>query len=163
MKVPWRKVFSWHCNACGKCCSEYRVRLSAYEYLKLKETGFVEEKNGRFFIRKIRGSCPFQIDRLCILQDKLKPFACKIYPFSVYKRGEEDALFEYEKEEYYVYVDVFCPNLKLRRESGENYSIRALVEEAVKLYLGEVAQPKKLTADLKVSELQQHRLHRAKV
>jgi len=100
MHVPWRRVASWHCNACGMCCRVYTPRLTAYEYLKLRNTGFVVEKAGRFYIRKIGGICPFQSGRLCSLQRDLKPTSCKTFPFVVRKRGEEDALFELDGEEF---------------------------------------------------------------
>lgn len=136
MHVPWRRVSSWHCDACGVCCKAYRVRLSAYEFLKLKNTGFVEEKAGRFFIKKING-CPFQQGRLCSLQQRLKPTACRLYPFIVRKKGCEEAIFEYHGEEYYIYVDVFCRNIKLRQSLGVSKSLIPLLEEAVKIYRGE--------------------------
>ncbi len=132
MKVAWRRVASWHCSACGVCCRHYRVRLSAYEYLKLKWTGFVEEKNGRFYIRKVNGRCPFQIDSLCSLQKTVKPLACKLYPFSVYTKGNDEAAFEYDGEEYYVYVDTFCPNVRVSK--GRSERITEMVREAVMLF-----------------------------
>ena len=109
------------------------MRLSFYEYLKLKHTGFVEEKVGRYYIKKIKNTCPFQIGNLCSLQGKTKPLACKLYPFVVLKRGDEKALYEYNNEEFYVYVEVGCPNLKLGRS---NKKIESLVKEAVQLFLG---------------------------
>jgi hypothetical protein len=123
------------------CCKEYKVRLTAYEYLKLKWTGFVEEKNGRFYIRKINGRCPFQLDKLCTLQNRMKPLACKLYPFVVLGKGDEEALYEYAGEEYYVYVEVFCPNLKLRKRGEKNLTrspkIMEMVREAISLYRNE--------------------------
>ena len=134
MKVPWRYVSSWYCTACGKCCREYKVRISFYEYLKLKHTGFVEEKVGRYYIKKINNRCPFQIGNLCSLQGESKPLACKLYPFVVLKKGDEKALYEYKNEEFYVYVELGCPNLKLSSKELEN--IEYLVKEAVELFLG---------------------------
>lgn len=133
MKVPWRSVSSWYCSACGECCKGYKVRLSFYEYLKLKHTGFVEEKVGRYYIRKINNTCPFQIGNLCSLQGETKPLACKLYPFVVLKRGNDKALYEYNNEEFYVYVELGCPNLKLGKS---NKKIEVLVREAIQLFLG---------------------------
>ncbi|MCS7122262.1 MAG: YkgJ family cysteine cluster protein [Archaeoglobaceae archaeon] len=162
MQVPWKKVASWHCTACGRCCYEYKINLRLYEYLKLKATGFVEEKFGKFYIKKIDGKCPFQVQNLCILQ-KNKPFACKIYPFRIFRKGKEEALFEFNGEEFYVYVDVFCKNVLLKNDLKASKLMIPLVEEAVKLYAGEISTPKNLTANLESLKLQQHHLRRVKV
>lgn len=109
------------------------MRLSFYEYLKLKHTGFIEEKVGRYYIRKVGNNCPFQIGNLCSLQGEAKPIACKLYPFVVLKKGNEKALYEYNNEEFYVYVELGCPNLKLGRA---NDKIEMLIGEAIQLFLG---------------------------
>ncbi|MCS7144975.1 MAG: YkgJ family cysteine cluster protein [Archaeoglobaceae archaeon] len=145
MHVPWRFVASWHCNACGNCCKEYRVRLRAYEYLKLRNTGFIEEKAGRFYIKKIGKLCPFQKGNLCSLGN-LKPLACKLYPFSVLEKGEETALFEFNGEEFFVYVDDFCKNLKLKRDLNPSLEIVKEIEEAIELALGKRFELNLLTA-----------------
>lgn len=148
MWVPWRRVSSWHCTACGKCCYKYEVGLTFYEYLKLKNTRFVEERAGKFYIKKINDKCPFQMGTLCSLQDK-KPIACKLYPFTVRRKGEELALFEYKGEEFYIYVNTFCSNVILGK--AEKY-MEMLVREAVQLYLGERNLPELITASLKISK-----------
>ncbi len=159
MKVPWRRVASWHCTACGKCCRAYRVKLSAYEYLKLRHTGFVEERNGRFYIRKIDGRCPFQLGNLCMLQDSLKPMACRLFPFSIRERGDEAALFEYGGEEYYIYVDTFCPNVKLKEDARPSKTMIPLLVEVVRLHRREVSKPSLLTADLGIRVPQRRHRH----
>lgn len=133
MLVPWRRVASWHCEACGKCCMEYKPRLTFYEFLKLRNTGMVVEKGGRYYIRKIGRRCPFQTGTLCRLQDRLKPLSCRLFPFSVRRRGEESALFEYMGEELFVYVDTFCRNVRLGI-AGKN--IEELVRDAVSIAYG---------------------------
>ncbi len=155
MRVPWRRVASWHCDACGKCCEAYRVKLTAYEYLKLKHTGFVEEKLGKFYIRKIGNKCPFQVGNLCILQNKLKPIACRLFPFSIRKEGKKDALVEYKGEDYYVYVDTFCPNVKLKKDSIPSKEMVPLVIEAIKMHLGEIQGVNLLTARGRETEVLQ--------
>ena len=146
MLVPWRRVRYWQCSACGRCCREYRVPLRFYEYLKLKPTGFVEERRGKFYIRKIGGRCPFQHGNLCLLQGELKPTACKLYPFSIRRKGDELSEFEYGDEVFYVYVDVStCPNVVLGK-AGEG--MRRLVEEAVQIYVGERRRMELMTANL---------------
>ncbi len=154
MLVPWRRVASWHCSACGVCCRVYKPRLTAYEYLKLRNTGFVEEKMGRFYIRKINGKCPFQHGNLCRLQHSMKPLACRIFPFRVYTRGDDAAFFGLHGEEYYVYADPFCPNLKVKSDTREVREIYEMVREAVMLFTGRgnfkllTAQPTPETAGL---------------
>ncbi len=142
MEVPWRRVHSWHCNACGRCCREYVVPLRVYEYARLKWTGFVEERYGRFYIKKIGNVCPFQSGNLCILQGKLKPLACKLYPFKIKRKGDDKAEFEYKGERFYVYVDIFCPNVVLGKPSED---LKRMVVEAVQLYLGERREVESIT------------------
>ncbi|AEA47327.1 YkgJ family cysteine cluster protein [Archaeoglobus veneficus] len=146
MYVPWRRVASWHCDACGICCYRYRVRLTFYEYLKLRPTGLVEEKFGRYYIRKIGGRCPFQVGRLCSLQGVKKPAACKLFPFFVRRKGERDAFYEYNGEEFYVYISTDCPNVVLSRERRESKRVESLVREAVQLYTGEKRNVEFITA-----------------
>lgn len=160
MHVPWRRVASWHCDACGMCCSVYRPRLTAYEYLKLLNTGFVEEKAGKFYIRKIGSNCPFQHGNLCSLQHSLKPLSCKIFPFAIRKSGENSALFEFEGEEFYVYADTFCPNLIVKRDLKPRKEVYELVKEVVAIVTGR-SDLRLLTAQLnRVAATPQQHHHR---
>jgi len=143
MYVGWRRVSSWYCSACGECCYKYKVKLTFYEYLKLKNTGFVEEKANRYYIKKIGGKCPFQIGRLCSLQGKLKPIACKLYPFFIRKKGGDDAFYEFDGEEYYVYVNLDCPNVVLGKPKP---LMEKLVREALMVYRGEKRSVELITA-----------------
>jgi len=144
MIVPWTRVKSWHCTACGKCCMEYRVPLRFYEYLKLRSTGFVEERGTRFYIKKIGKKCPFQVGRLCSLQGTIKPLACKLYPFKIREKGEEEAEFEYKGETFYVYVDAStCPNIVLGKPTP---MLKKLITEAIQIYLGEKRRVELITA-----------------
>jgi len=133
MRVPWKRVNSWHCSACGKCCMQYKVRLNFYEYLILKHTGYIEEKAGKYYIKKIGKKCPFQIGRLCSLHGKNKPLACRIYPFVILRKGEEEAYYEYMNEALYVYVETACPNIKLGKY---NEKMEKMIKEAVEIYFG---------------------------
>ncbi|MCS7118710.1 MAG: YkgJ family cysteine cluster protein [Archaeoglobaceae archaeon] len=161
MFVPWRLVASWHCEACGACCVQYRVRLRTYEFLKLRKTGFVEERAGRFYIKKIGKFCPFQSGNLCSLGN-FKPLVCKIYPFSILKRGEELASFEFEGEEFFVYVDSFCKNVKIKKDPKP--SIEKEVIEALEIMIGRRFEMNLLTAKLiqETRVLQQPHIHRLK-
>ncbi|MFN3384319.1 MAG: YkgJ family cysteine cluster protein [Archaeoglobaceae archaeon] len=164
MHVPWRFVSSWHCEACGVCCTQYKVRLRAYEYLRLKNTGLVEEKAGRFFIKKIGKSCPFQFGNLCSLGNS-KPIACKIYPFSILKKGDELASFEFEGEEFFVYVDDFCKNVKTKRDVRPSQIVAREIREAIEILLGKRIDMELLTAKLnrETQGLQRLHRHRSKV
>ncbi|MEM0204115.1 MAG: YkgJ family cysteine cluster protein [Archaeoglobaceae archaeon] len=159
MHVPWRLVSSWHCEACGVCCTQYRVRLRAYEFLKLRQTGFVEEKAGRFFIKKIGKYCPFQVGTLCSLGDS-KPIACKIYPFSILKKGDELASFEFEGEEFFVYVDDFCRNVRLKKDAKPSQIIAREIFEALEILTGKRTEMDLLTAKLNQGIREPQRLHR---
>lgn len=162
--VPWRRVASWYCDACGICCSVYKPRLTAYEYLKLLNTGFVEEKAGKFYIRKTGSGCPFQQRNLCSLQHSLKPLSCKIFPFTVKRRGDDAAFFEFEGEEFYVYADTFCHNMIVKRDLKPRKEVYELVKEVVAIVTGR-GDFRLLTAQLnQVSATpQQHHHHLVKV
>ncbi|MEM1579235.1 MAG: YkgJ family cysteine cluster protein [Archaeoglobaceae archaeon] len=163
MHVPWKLVASWHCDACGICCTQYRVRLRAYEFLKFRFTGLVEEKAGRFFIKKFGKFCPFQIGNLCSLGNS-KPVACKVYPFSILKKGEDLASFEFEGEEYFVYVDNFCKNVRVKKDKKPSKLVAKEVTEAMEIITGKRTELSLLTAKLNqgIQALQQHHHHRSK-
>lgn len=140
MYVPWRRVASWHCSACGECCLKFKPKLTFYEYLKFRELGlerFVEERVGRYYIRK-SGKCPFQTGRLCALQDSIKPLACRVFPFLVSRsRRDDEASIEVDGEEYWVYVSVECPNVVLGRAGRE---VERLARQAVELVTGKAGE-----------------------
>uniref|UniRef100_A0A7J2TG38 YkgJ family cysteine cluster protein n=1 Tax=Archaeoglobus fulgidus TaxID=2234 RepID=A0A7J2TG38_ARCFL len=163
MHVPWRLVASWHCDACGICCTRYRVRLRTYEFLKLRKTGFVEEKAGRFYIKNIGKFCPFQNGNLCSLGNS-KPVACKLYPFSILKKGDERASFEFEGEEFFVYVDTFCKNVKLKSDLRPSKIVEKEIIEALEILTGKRSDLNLLTAKIRsvqgIQEPQRHHLHR---
>ncbi len=140
MKLPWRKVREWRCHACGRCCLAYTPKLTYYEYLKMPEQ-FVVEKRGKYYIRKFGKRCPFQSGNLCMIQSS-KPLSCRLFPFSVHRRGDEMALFEYGGEEFYVYVDPFCPNV-VPGEPSKSLTERVL--QAVMLSSGKRFDFEKLT------------------
>lgn len=131
--------------------------------MKLRRTGFVEEKAGRFFIKKIGKSCPFQIGTLCSLGDS-KPMACKIYPFSILKKGDELASFEFEGEEFFVYVDNFCKNVVLKKDAKPSQIVAKEIAEAIEIMIGKRIKMDLLTAKLNqgIQEPQQLHRHRSK-
>jgi|Deesub1362A_J573_1020465.scaffolds.fasta_scaffold00053_119 hypothetical protein len=132
MKVPWSRIASWHCTACGKCCREYRVPLTFWEYLRFRSIGAVEEKKGKYYLRKVGKRCLFQDGRFCSVQ-KRKPVACLVFPFVVKSRGEDSALFWYNDEEYYVYVDTYCENVVLGKP---DIQLKKRIIEAIQISTG---------------------------
>jgi hypothetical protein len=140
VKVPWSRVHSWHCIACGECCKHFKVPLTFWEYLKFRKLGVVEERR-KYYLRKINGRCPFQIGRFCGIQES-KPLVCKLFPFTIRQRGDDSALFYYGDDEYYVYVDVFCRNIVF---GGPSFRFKEMVREALEIYTGKRLRPKLLT------------------
>ncbi|MEM4576226.1 MAG: YkgJ family cysteine cluster protein [Candidatus Nezhaarchaeales archaeon] len=117
--VPWRRIESWSCIACGDCCKEFRVPLKAYEAARLARLfGYtcIEFNIERYVLRKrLDGRCIFQVYSngkwVCGIQS-IKPLACKIWPFLVSHMpshgSKEEAWYEYEGRKYYIYVNTFC-------------------------------------------------------
>lgn len=140
MKVPWSRIHSWYCDACGECCRHFKVPLTFWEYLKLRKLGVVEERR-RYYLKKIKGRCPFQLGRFCGIQET-KPLVCKLFPFTIRERGEESALFYYGDGEYYVYVDAYCKNIVFGRPS---FRFKETIKEALEIYTGKRLKPKLLT------------------
>ena len=143
--VPWRRVASWSCNLCGKCCREYRVVLKPEEWLKLVDIygpEVAEVGHGKFYLRRRPdGSCIFLKKVggkwLCGLQD-MKPKACKLWPFKVlswpkYGRAAE-AYVNYMGCPLYVYVDPFCPGLKWG--SPTPAFVSTVLKETIEIALG---------------------------
>ena len=138
--VPWRRVKSWHCVACGECCSRYAVPLGAGEYARLVSVygeKVVRIKLGKPYLQKVGRRCIFQAGRLCSLQSAgLKPYACKVYPFFIRRDGrreKEEAEFWYKDEVFYVYVNTGCRQVKL--DKPEPWFANLVIPEAIELYL----------------------------
>ncbi|MHA1333853.1 MAG: YkgJ family cysteine cluster protein [Candidatus Odinarchaeia archaeon] len=140
--IPWRKVYSWRCFACGKCCMEYRVRITLGDYIKIKrffgDAPIKVDRLGRFIIRKLQnGRCVFQdhTGRCTIQELNIKPSVCKIYPFAVFEgeyfEGDPSALLIYKGKEFYVYVDSSCSGFN----AGNPMEFPLAVKEAVDIYL----------------------------
>jgi hypothetical protein len=140
MILPWTRIHSWKCTACGRCCRDYKVPLTYGEYLRFRRLGVVEEKR-KYYLKKINGKCPFQTGRYCGIQRR-KPFVCKLYPFTIKERGDEIALFEYGNNEYYVYVDTYCKNIITGKPSK---SFKRRIVEALEIYTGKRRIPELLT------------------
>ncbi len=146
MLLPWSRVSDFTCYECGLCCLHFKVPLKSYEALKIAKV-FGPDKitiiKGKEYLAKEEGEpCPFLINRygklICSLQDiGLKPLACKLWPFHIYKRPEygrdEEAYFQHRLGSFYVYVDQRCPGISLGKPT---YRLIKTIEEAIDLWLG---------------------------
>ncbi len=146
MYLPWSRVRDFECYACGICCYYFRVPLQLHEALAIAKTfgpSTVTLLGGKQYIAKDDGEpCPFLVKlggrQLCSLQDLgLKPRACKLWPFRIYKKPEhgreEEAYFSHRLGEFYVYVDQRCPGISFGRPTPRLIST---IEEAVEIWLG---------------------------
>jgi len=144
--VPWRYVQDWNCIACGFCCKGYDVVVDFPEWLKIvKEygAGFTEPGISRFYLkRKSDGTCVFLYNFygrwLCALQERMKPIACKLWPFKISDRPRygrpNEAVYKYGEKKLYVYVDPSCVGL---RWGSPNYSfVNEALSEFVDLAVG---------------------------
>jgi hypothetical protein len=132
MIVPWIKVAEWRCTTCGRCCRDYKVPLTFGEYIYFRKFGAVEERR-KYYLRKVGGRCIFQYENLCGIQSK-KPIACKLFPFLIRERcKDERALFEYNGDEYFVFVNTYCRNI---RYGTPTLKFKEIIKEAVEIYTG---------------------------
>lgn len=144
--APWSYVSSWRCTGCGLCCREFEVVLTFDEWFNImKRYGAGATKAGlnKFYIAKRPdNSCIFLYMApngrwLCGLQHN-KPLACKLWPFKVLSKPSyghtSKALFEYEGQRFYVYVDPFCPGIRWGPPSVE--LVHKVIPEFIELALG---------------------------
>ncbi len=139
-EIPWRRVKSWACLGCGKCCTEFEVILRPYEYARIFELMPEAVVAGvKPSLRKIGGRCIFQNEYgLCNLQELgLKPFSCKVWPFLVYKKPKsvnpKEAEFYYNDEIYYVYFNQYafiCPGINM----GRPEEFPSVISEVIEIY-----------------------------
>ena len=139
--IPWSWVKSWRCVGCGQCCNRFAIPLRTYEYASMTKHfghGMTETDNlGNPCVRKVRGRCVFQDDEgLCNAQRLgLKPLACKLWPFMVFKeprrRFEAEASFRHQGRESFVYVDTAFPCNGLNKGNPEELPL--ILAEAVEV------------------------------
>lgn len=153
--LPWRRVGSWRCLACGECCRKFVVVLTSYEYARLTNLlgpDVVEiDRHGDPCLRQRGGTCVFQgEDGLCGLQPLgLKPLACKVWPFKVERveGGEEvshEELFTYGGETYRVLVHSACSGLG----KGTWEEMVEAIKEVIEIKRNPEAPQRYTTADL---------------
>ncbi len=142
--IPWRKVESWACSACGECCRWFKVPLMVDEH------AFVLSTFGPFYIdldvdltylaRRLDGRCIFQFPScgrwFCGLQ-KTKPLVCKLWPFIVTRRPRhghsELASFGDGYFKCYVYVDPKCRGIRWGEPSS--MMVERILPEVLKISL----------------------------
>jgi len=140
MYIPWRRIQSWRCLACGMCCGVYRVRLRKQEWELIGKLWpeAITERNRGAYLRKIGGRCVFQKGRLCSLQPLgLKPLACKLWPFVVFTAPVSEwetegweSLFILGEREYFIYVDTACKGIN----QGDPKELEKVIAESVEIH-----------------------------
>ncbi|MBS7658612.1 MAG: YkgJ family cysteine cluster protein [Candidatus Bathyarchaeia archaeon] len=140
--IPWRKTSFWYCSACGECCKKFHVPLTMFEYVEITSIfgkNVIELDLGKAYLRKnpLTKRCIFQKLKnkkwICGIQE-IKPLACKLWPFIILtksKQKNDEALFNYKGENFYIYVDKRCPNVKTGKPT--NYLINKILPEVINL------------------------------
>ena len=143
--LPWSCVNSWYCSRCGLCCKEFEIVLRFDEWLNLvSRYGMGVTKAGvdRLYLgKKSDGTCMFlygyQGGWLCGLQPT-KPMACKLWPFKISNKPRfgrpREAEFNYHGRRFYVYVDPYCPEIRLGNPSDR--LARQVIPEVIEIASG---------------------------
>jgi len=81
-------LFSYHCNACGRCCVNKRIQTNPYEVLRLARNLGIKtgefarkhlEREGPYLRVTPESACIFLYNKGCsVHQDR--PIACRTYP-----------------------------------------------------------------------------------
>ena len=138
--IPWRRIDSWSCLACGECCRRFRPSLTAYEYALILDTfgpSYIGSSGlGKPCLRMVRGRCVFQNKAgLCSLQPLgMKPLACKLWPFRIKGKtardtDEDEAIFQHKGQAYYVYVDPSCNGIN----QGDPRELPKVIHEVIEI------------------------------
>lgn len=143
--VPWSRVASWNCDACGECCKCFSVPVTMYEYAGISHRyghDVVALGLGRAYLRKGRdGRCIFQYREegswLCGLQAD-KPYVCKMWPFIVCRKplhGRQQAAgWDGPDGRIFVYVDPRCPRITFGEPT--HHLMNRVLPESVEMALG---------------------------
>jgi len=123
MPIPWRYIKSWNCLACGRCCKGFDVVLDFNEWINIVRSydmGATKPGITKIYLnKKADGTCVFLykfFNRwICGLQH-MKPRACKLWPFRIYKNPKygrpNEAQFTVWKKKFFIYVDPLCAGIK---------------------------------------------------
>lgn len=143
---PWSFVESWNCLGCGHiCCMHATVPLTVKEWLNLVQHygyGVVEDDIRGFYLkadpsRKCVFGHPSEGYWFCSIQ-KIKPKACKLWPFKVYRTPKHgwarEAAYEFGEDRFYIYADSHCEGLRWGRPNRE--MVRKVLPEIMHIALG---------------------------
>jgi len=118
--IPWSRVESWRCEACGECCKWFNIPLAMHEYAKISQAYGHHAFTlglGKVYLRKQGDErCVFQFRLggrwLCSLQAE-KPYVCRMWPFMVSRSPvhgrSQAARWDSPYGRVYIYVDPRCP------------------------------------------------------
>ena len=143
--IPWRRVENWFCIACGDCCKEFKVPLSAYEATRLASIfgyEYLELGLRGYYLKKRQDKrCVFQVYSngrwICGIQG-LKPLACRLWPFIISERPrydyKDEAEFEFRGQRFYVYLNPYCRGIIYGKPSS--MFINKVIPEFIEISLG---------------------------
>ncbi|UCH01527.1 MAG: YkgJ family cysteine cluster protein [Candidatus Bathyarchaeota archaeon] len=146
--IPWKQVRYWRCLCCGNGC-QFTVQLTTKEWLnliKLYGHAWVEPRIDGFYIKKIIGKrCPFlhrfSNRNLCSIQ-RIKPLACKIWPFKILDNprysSPSEAHYKSRYGEFYIYIHSYCPGIIYGKPSEQ--LINHVLSEFIEIRLGLIKQ-----------------------
>ncbi|HIQ32427.1 MAG TPA: YkgJ family cysteine cluster protein [Methanothermococcus okinawensis] len=140
----WEITFdgiTYRCIKCGFCCSckYWRIYLSYFDYLKLREdySHYIEDVRGSYFSKRLkvgrRGCLLLTRDNLCRIQIErgysYKPTMCKLFPFSFRVKWNGDFL---------LVIRHYCRGIRMGKCSEE--MIRHAIECCEELYLDQLEE-----------------------
>jgi len=138
----WEITFdgiTYRCIRCGYCCScrSWRIYLSYYDYIKLREdySEYIEDSRGSHFNKRLkinkRGCLLLTDDNLCRIQIEkgysYKPTMCKLFPFSFRVKWNGDLL---------LIIKHYCRGVRIGECSRE--VIKHAIECCEELYLDQL-------------------------
>lgn len=93
-------AFSYTCNACGRCCNRYIIRVNPYEvlrlaqYLGLSASQFLKKyvTPETALIHKQDDSCIFLGPEGCAVHEA-RPLVCRLYPLGRHLSGSDEERF----------------------------------------------------------------------
>ena len=139
-------IQNWDCHACGNCCTDYQVPVTAAERARIAAQGWHHEPdfkhlplfvrsspwwrfwNQEYRLNQVAGDrCIFLNDKgLCRIHAKFgfqtKPFACRLYPYILVPAGKE----------YRLSLRYACPSAaanKGRPVAQQAEELKSLAEE----------------------------------
>jgi Fe-S-cluster containining protein len=94
--------FRYTCNACNRCCHNYRIQVNPYEvltlarHLRMRTTVFMHRHlaDGPYLKRRADGSCGFLGANGCGVHPA-RPLVCRLYPLGRHISSTDDELFSH--------------------------------------------------------------------